>query len=287
MKIRGHTKVLGIIGWPVSHSLSPVIHNAAFEHLDLDYCYVPFPVRKEDLETAVFSLKAFNIAGVNVTVPHKESIIAYLSDISREASIIGAVNTVLVDGDALRGYNTDGKGFIASMKELGHDIHDRSVLILGAGGAARAVAVQSAIEGAKEIFISNRTARRAEDLKTLIENRFPSVVVAALGLTFDEIEKVIGRADVVINTTSLGLHEGDPSPIPRELLHPGMFIYDLIYNPPETTLLRYAREAGCECANGLGMLVHQGGEAFKIWTGIEPPIDVMYKAARDALEEGE
>ncbi len=283
MKITGKTRVLGIIGWPVTHSLSPVMHNAAFEYLGLDFCYVPFSVKEGCLDLAIRSIYALNIMGINVTIPHKESVVPYLSEISKEARIIGAVNTIKVVDDKLIGYNTDGIGFTTSLEEAGHPVGGRSLLILGGGGSAKAVVFQSAAEGAREIIIANRTVDKASLLRRQTETHFPSTRVDAIGVGYEELKGVIDRVDIVVNTTSIGLRIEDPSPVPKELLHQGLFICDLIYNPSETALTRYTKELGCQFINGIGMLLHQGGAAFKLWTDVEPPLEVMRKALEEAI----
>ncbi len=283
MKITGKTRVLGIIGWPVAHSLSPVMHNAAFDHLGLDFCYVPFSVKEGCLDLAIRSIPALNIAGLNVTIPHKESVIRYLSEISNEAKIIGAVNTIKVLDDKLIGYNTDGIGFTASLEEAGHPVRDHSLLILGGGGAAKAVVFQSAAEGAREIVIANRTVSKARFLRRETETHFPSIKVDATGIGYEELKAAVDRVDIVVNATSIGLRREDPSPVPKELLHKGLFVCDLIYNPPQTALIGYAKELGCQFINGIGMLLHQGGAAFKLWTELDPPLEVMRKALKEAI----
>lgn len=285
MKITGKTRVIGIIGWPVTHSLSPVMHNAAFEYLDLDFCYVPLGVKEGNLGVAIRGVPALNIAGINVTIPYKESVLPYLSETSVEAKMIGAVNTIKVVDDRLIGYNTDGMGFTTSLKEVSYTVSGHSILILGGGGAAKAVAFQSAAEGAREITIANRTINKAMVLKEQIENCFPSTTIKATGIGYHEIKGIVNRVDIVVNATSIGLKRSDPSPIPKELLHPELFICDLIYNPPETALIEYAKELGCKYINGIGMLLHQGGGSFKIWTGVEPPLEVMKKALEGALKK--
>jgi len=285
MKITGKTRVAGLIGWPVEHSLSPVMHNAAFEHLGLDLCYVPFAVKDECLDVAIKAIPALNIVGLNVTIPHKERVVTYLSEVGREAAMIGAVNTIKVIDNKLIGYNTDGIGFTASIAEAGHPVQDRNILILGGGGSAKAVAFQSAVEGARRIIISNRTIRKAEGIKEQLEKYFPSVEIRAIGNGYSELEDIIEEIDIVVNATSVGLRREDPSPLPSDLLHKRLFVCDLIYNPPITALLRQARESGIPCMNGLRMLLHQGAASFKIWTGIEPPIEVMRQSIEDALRK--
>lgn len=283
MKITGKTRIVGIIGSPVTHSLSPVMHNAAFEHLGLDFCYVPFSVKKEYLDLAIKSVPALSIAGLNVTVPHKESVLPLLSELSDGAEMMGAVNTIKVIDDRLIGHNTDGVGFTTSLKEVNYCLRGRSLLILGGGGAAKAVVFQAAIEGAEEITIANRTVSKARLLKEQAERYFPSVNIESMGSGYDELKSVINRVDIVINTTSVGLKMGDPSPVPKEILHKGLFICDLIYNPPETALIRYAREIGCKYINGIGMLLYQGGASFRLWTDVEPPLEIMRRALEETI----
>ena len=284
MKITGKTRIIGIIGWPVKHSLSPIMHNAAFEHLGLDFCYVPFAVKEDHIEKAIKGIPALNISGLNVTIPHKESVIPFLSETSEEVKMIGAVNTIKIMDNKLIGYNTDGPGFIASLKEAGISIKNHSLLILGAGGAAKAVVFQSAIEGAREIIIANRTIQKAISIKNQTEKYLPSVNLKTTGIGYDELKDIIGRVDIIVNATSIGLKSGDPSPIPNELINKRLFVCDLIYNPPETSLIKYAKASGCKFMNGTGMLLHQGVIAFKIFTGSEAPIEVMRKSLEDALK---
>ncbi len=284
MKITGKSKVFGIIGWPVSHSLSPVFQNAAFEYLGLNCCYVPFPVEAGKIDAAMRAIPALNIAGLNVTVPHKESVISCLSALSEEAMMIGAVNTITVSGERLVGHNTDGQGFIASLREAGEPVGGRSILILGAGGAARAVVFSLAERGANTIIIANRTVRKAESLTEQVRQHFPAVKIEATGMEHADLKRVFHNVDMIINTTSIGLKREDPSPAPKEFLHKDLFVCDLIYNPPDTELIRYAKELCRGHMNGSGMLIHQGAASFKLWTGIEPPIQVMRQALQDALQ---
>ncbi len=285
MKITGKSKIFGIIGWPVSHSLSPAFYNAAFEYLGLECCYVPFPVEVGRLDIAINAIPALNIAGLNITVPHKEGVLPYLSELSEEAKMIGAVNTIKVSGERLLGYNTDGKGFMVSLYEAGESVSERSILILGAGGAAKALVFAAAEGAAGKIIIANRTEGKAESLKEQVQKHFPSVKVEATGMGYDDLKEVSNKVDMIINTTSLGLKKGDPSPMPRELLHRDLFVCDLIYNPPETELVRYAKDLCRGYMNGLGMLLHQGAASFKLWTDIEPPVHIMRQALQDALQQ--
>lgn len=284
MDIKGTTKIIGIFGYPITHTLSPVMHNAIFKFLGLDYCYIPFEVRKGYLSDAVKALRALNIKGINVTIPYKEEIIPYLDEISSEARIISAVNTVSVRKGRLIGYNTDGRGFIkAFYKESGLTLRNKKILLLGAGGAAKAVAVQAALMGTKEILIANRTFYKGKELAGHISRFVPTCRVIPLKYTKDTLKKSISRMDILINATSLGMNPKDPLPIPQDLLHPSLVVYDLIYNPPITGLLKAARKVGAKGINGVGMLLYQGALSFEIWTGVRPPIDLMKRVLTKAL----
>ena len=272
MQISGRTKVVGLFGYPVEHSLSPAMHNAAFEHLKLDYCYVTFPVRPDLLEHAVKGVRALGLRGINVTVPHKEKVIPFLDRVNEEASFIGAVNTVLNSDAGLIGFNTDGRGFMESLAEAGISPEGKSVLIIGAGGACRAVGYYMSEQAARLMIYDidgEKASGLVEDLSALRSN-----VVRAQ--TLDALK----NADILINASPLGMKEDDPPPVDLSLITRALVVCDLIYK--ETPLLRAAAEKGCPTVNGLGMLLHQGILAFEIWTGIRPPAGVM----RSALTKG-
>lgn len=280
MKITGKTKIVGIFGYPIEHTFSPLMHNAAFSALGLDYCYMPFEVQPEDLKSAVESIRALNIRGVNITVPHKEAVIKYLDELSKEAKLIGAVNTIENRGGKLIGHNTDGRGFIKSLLEDAKTrVKGKWILLLGAGGAGKGVAVSCALEGASEIIIANRTIKKAEELAKYLSRHFKKTRFSAIPLDRHKISNAIAKTDILINATSLGLKGKDILPVSQKDLHRDLIIYDLIYNPQITSLLKIARRAGVKKAvNGLGMLIYQGAIAFQIWTGKKPPVDVMKKA---------
>jgi len=280
MKITGKTKIVGIFGYPIEHTFSPLMHNAAFSALGLDYCYIPFEVRPEDLKSALESIRALNIRGVNITVPHKEAVIKYLDGLSKEAKLIGAVNTIENRNGRLIGHNTDGRGFIKSLLEDAKTkVKGKSVLLIGAGGAGKGVAVSCALEGASEVVIANRTIKKAEELAKYLSRHFKKIKFFAIPLEKHKILNAIVKTDILINATSLGLQGKGLLPISQKDLHRDLVIYDLIYNPQITPLLKIARRAGVKKAvNGLGMLIHQGAIAFQIWTGKKPPVDVMKKA---------
>ncbi|ADL58287.1 shikimate 5-dehydrogenase [Methanothermobacter marburgensis str. Marburg] len=279
--ITGNTQLTGIIGYPLTHSLSPQMHNAAFKALGMDWAYVPFPVKPSGLEEAVRGLRALNVRGVNVTIPHKESVLEYIGEVDETASLIGAVNTLKFEDETIMGYNTDASGCLRALEEV-TSVDGSSVIILGAGGAARACAFQLAVRGAS-VTILNRTPERAralaEDIKGALDIR-----VKYGG--YELIPACVEGADILIDTTPVGMypHMDDEPLVKAELMHEGLVVYDLVYNPPETCLLREARAAGAVPVSGLRMLLYQGAEAFRIWSGREPPLDVMEKALLDALQ---
>ncbi len=274
--IKGSTAIYGIFGNPVSHSKSPLMHNAAFRYFGLDACYVAFDVLPERLDQATQAIRALNMRGVNITVPHKERIMPLLDYLSPEAEAIGAVNTVKNSQGLLYGYNTDAWGFIQSLSERGIYVKGKRILVLGAGGAARAVVYALAKEGAV-LFIYNRTAQKAESL-ALEYGSMGSIISAVSQKDLEDLVS-LGGIDMVINTTSLGLKAEDPLPCDIGSLNPNTIVCDLIYK--RTPLLQAASEAGCTTTlDGSGMLLWQGVYAFQIWTGLTPPVELMREALR-------
>jgi shikimate dehydrogenase len=278
-------KIVGIIGYPLGHSVSPAMHNAAFKELGLDYEYIPFEVEPADLPEALPGLRAIHVAGFNVTIPHKETIVPLLDDVTKLARAIGAVNTVVNQDGELIGYNTDGPGFIESLKEdAGFEPEGKKVVVLGAGGASRAVVTMLAELGAAEIIISDILEDKAKELAEytggLSQTRCSWSKPDSL-LLKSEIE----AADLLVNTTPLGMHpEINKSPLPDKIKLPKhLLVYDLIYNPAETKLLKTAKAAGGKAVSGLGMLVRQGALSFTVFTGEEAPIETMWSAALKAL----
>ncbi|WP_370005908.1 shikimate dehydrogenase [Methanothermobacter sp. KEPCO 2] len=279
--ITGNTQLTGIIGYPLTHSLSPQMHNAAFKALGMDWAYVPFPVKPSGLEEAVRGLGALNVRGVNVTIPHKESVLEYIGEVDETASLIGAVNTLKFEDETIMGYNTDASGCLRTLEEV-TSVDGSSVIILGAGGAARACAFQLAVKGAS-VTILNRTPERA---RALAEDINGALDIRVKHGGYELIPACVEGADILIDTTPIGMypHMDDEPLVKAELMHEDLVVYDLVYNPPETCLLREARAAGAVPVSGLRMLLYQGAEAFRIWTGREPPLDVMEKALLDALQ---
>lgn len=271
MSISGKTRVMGLFGYPVEHSLSPAMHNAAFESLKLDCCYVTFSVMPGLLKDAVKAIRALNLAGVNVTMPHKENVIPLLDKVDADASFIGAVNTIVNRNRKLTGYNTDGKGFMQSLSEARISIANKNILILGAGGASRAIGYHL-IKKASGVFIYDIDKNKAGKLVRNL-NKIKGNVFSAQRLAFSVQNEDI---DIIINATPLGLKKGDPLPIDVKLIDRRHIVCDLIYK--NTPLLQQASRKGCKTLNGLGMLLWQGIFAFELWTGKKPPVEVMRKA---------
>lgn len=270
-------KVYGVIGNPIEHSLSPVMHNAAFEALGLDAIYLAFRVAEHDLGDAIRGAKSLGIAGLNVTIPLKEKALAFV-DADDIASRIGAINTIDFSTDTPTGYNTDGIGALTVLKERVGEIRGKEVLILGAGGAARAIAFYLDTEGAR-LTIANRTEDRAAMLASSLHN------ADFISLSEEELKRHIKDADILINTTSVGMYpRADATLVNAGMMHSRLVVFDIVYNPAETKLLREAKKAGVQTIiEGVKMLVYQGAASFRIWTGMEPPVEVMEAAVRKAL----
>jgi shikimate dehydrogenase len=279
--LTGNTKIVGVWGHPVGHSRSPVMHNAALDMLGLDWVYVPFEVRPENLAEAVAGLRALNIIGVNVTVPLKEQVLPLLDIVDDDVRWIGSVNTIHNVNGKLHGYSTDGAGFLRSLEAVGQHVEGRQALILGAGGSARAVAFALVSRGCV-CQIANRTEARAAELALAVNARFPHST-SAVGWGADA-----APFDLLVNTTSLGMQPNEDAmpALPPEAFLNRPFVYDLIYAPAQTKLLKQAEAAGCATLNGVGMLVWQGALALALWTGIpleEIPVGAMERAVRESL----
>ena len=276
------TKQLGVIGYPLSHTLSPVFQQAALDYHAIPVTYSAWPTPPESLPETVERLRGEDYMGFNITIPHKEQLLDLVDDVNDMARNVGAVNTVVNRNGVLTGHNTDTYGFVRSLKEkAGFDPRGRSVLLLGAGGAARAAAYALAGEGIDYLTIANRTVARAESLAKDVGEVLGKVSVVSL-------EQVTEDADLIVNSTSVGMASGDgagrnpmgATPIPRDAL-----AYDMVYTPAETPFLRSARQAGAPVLGGLWMLIYQGAAAFELWTGKRAPVDVMHQAAQQALEQ--
>ncbi len=282
MNIDGSTTIVGIFGAPIRHTASPAMHNAAFAALDMNWAYLAFHVEPQNLRSALRGAGDMGIVGINLTVPHKILALDWIDDIDAEARKLGAVNTVSMEKGRLRGYNTDGYGFLKAIKEdFNLSIKGKRVLVLGAGGAGHGIAVKCALDGAARVIVANRTPARIEPIAQ--EVRGTKTEFLALKLAAEHIRKVIHEVDLVVNATSVGLEEHDSLGLGADLFSPRLHVYDTIYRPAETELLRVAESAGAKVANGLSMLLHQGAKAFEIWTKRKAPLAVMRRALRAAI----
>ena len=280
MKIKGSTNIVGLIGHPVEHSFSPPMHNAAFKALGMDYAYVAFDVNPNDLKSAICGANALNIKGFNVTIPHKIEVMKYLDELDEVASLIGAVNTI--DFKNLKGYNTDGIGAIKAIEEV-TSVKDKNVVVAGAGGASRAISFYLAKYGVESLTILNRNVSKAQ---ALAEDVLKSDLIGNVNAdSISEINTCLKDADILVDTTPLGMdpHIDDEPIATAEDMHEDLVVFDAVYNPNETVLLKEAIKAGAKPVYGIKMLLYQGAESFKIWTGVDAPIDVMEKALRDTL----
>lgn len=266
------TRFAGVVGWPIDHSLSPSMHNAAFRALEMDWAYLAFPIHPEHVQHAVWGLFEAGCAGLNVTIPHKHAVLACCTEVSPAARAIGAANTLVpLPGGGVRGDNTDAEGFLRALDESAPVVLDGcDVLLIGAGGAAKAVAFALDARGA-HVRVANRTAGKAAPLGDPVP------------FTRDAMEEAASTAALVVNATSLGMGSDEvPPELPVDALHDGVVAYDLVYGAQATPWLRAAADRGARTVDGLGMLLHQGAAAFMQWTGVEPPLDAM----REGLARG-
>ena len=283
MQITGKTKIVGVIGDPVEHSHSPQMHNAAFVELGLNYVYVPFHIQPDALPAAIEGFKAINVVGLNVTIPHKQAVIPFLDEISREVELIGAVNTLTFENGRIKGDNTDGLGFLEGMRETGLELpQGESALVIGAGGSARAVIVALSSIGLETIFIANRTTSKAIKLAEGLSDTI-GTPIHGMGLDDPQLAEIVNGVALVVNTASVGMDISKPPLINAEWLRPQTTVYDIVYTPPETRLLLAAAERGCHTIQGLGMLVYQGAIAFEKWTKVTPPVKTMKQILQQAL----
>ncbi len=272
--ITARTNVLCVIGHPIEHSMSPIMHNAALKDLSLDYVYVAFNIPPNDLKKAVLGFKMFSIKGINVTIPYKEIIIPYLDEIDPLAEKIGAVNTIKNEGKYLIGKNTDASGAKKALLNAECEITGKKALILGAGGAAKAVSFALS-EDLDVIYIANRTEKRAIKLAKDLTNKTTTKAIGK-NMSINTLKNLVNDVDILINTTPLGMYPDiEESPISEEILHNNLFVFDIVYNPLETRLLKEARKIGCKILNGLDMFVNQGALAFEWWTGKKPNLILM------------
>lgn len=279
--ITGHTQLTALLGSPVAHSISPLMHNEAFAQLGLDYVYLCFDVNEDYLETAVNGLKAAGIRGFNLTMPNK-NLMAQLADrLSPAAQLLGAVNTVVNDNGLLTGYNTDGIGYMRSVQDAGYDVIGKTITVMGAGGAASAICAQAALDGVKKIHIFARPTSRFWErtvklADTINQTTGCRVLVHEHGDT-SALRDALQESALLVNGTSVGMApDTDRTILPdTSLLHPDLIVSDVIYNPRKTRLLAEAEAAGCRTFNGMYMLLYQGAEAFRLWTGLDMPVDVI------------
>jgi len=286
VEINGSTKLTGILGYPVTHSVSPQMHNAAYAKLGLNYCYLPISVKPEDLERVLEGIRILGFAGVNVTIPHKEAVVTHLDEVTKIARLIGAVNVILIQEGHLIGYNTDGPGFIDSLREdAGFDVAGKRAVVLGAGGGAKSVAMMLAQDGVKNLVISDLIYEKAENLCEYINSHF-GIAPYACPSKSNELRKLIGNCDLLVNATPVGMHPKlNDCPIEDDYIMPGSaVVYDLVYNPLETKLLKLAKKNGAKAVSGIGMLIRQGALAFSLFTEQEAPISLMKEAALKALK---
>jgi shikimate dehydrogenase len=281
--IKGTTKLLGVIGDPIGHSLSPLMHNAAIAALGVDYVYLPMPVKIADLSTAIAGFKAIGIEGFSVTIPHKQTILSFLSEVSDVAKIVGAVNTVWRTDNGWHGTNTDVEGFIAPLKDYDRDWSQITPLILGYGGAARAVVVGLSQLGCTEVNVVGRDVQKLSQFQQSWVNTIQTTINIHL---WEELPNLIAQTDLVVNATPLGMYPNiEDCPIDSEVmqLKADTIAYDLIYTPNPTQFLKLAQQQNAIAIDGLEMLVQQGVAAFKIWVGETPPIDIMRQALQQHL----
>lgn len=276
MTTGGNRRWAGVLGWPVGHSLSPVLQDAAFRHTGVNAVYLAWAVEPGRLRAAVEGLRALGALGANVTMPHKEAAAGLMDELSPEARAVEAVNTIEVAGDRLTGHNTDVSGFAAFLSDdAGVEVRGRTALVLGAGGAARAVVKALSDRGASEIVVAARNPDKAEAVAGIGDGGRRSVVA------WEARQAEVADAHIVVNATPVGTGSGDP--LEGASFGPGQAVVDLVYRPPLTELVLRARAAGAGAWGGLGMLVHQGAASFRIWTGLLPPLEAMSAAALHAL----
>src|SRR3990170_1629400 len=285
MAISGKTRVCGVIGDPIAHTLSPTMHNAAFNHLKLDFIFIAFRVKAAQLENAMRGMRGLGIRGLNVTMPHKNAVIKYLDKIDPTVKFLGSANTILNDDGRLLGFNTDGVGALKALRENGVELDGKKLLLLGAGGAAKAIAFSIAKE-VDELAILNRAPQKAKELAEALSVTYGKKVVGE-ALSPSVIQKNLQDADILINATSVGMHPHvSQSLVAPQWLKPDLTVMDIVYNPVETKLAKHAKAAGAHVISGVEMLLYQGAASFEIWTCRSAPIEVMRKAALNKLGAG-
>ena len=282
-RIQGTTVITGLIGYPIKDSKSPHIHNSAFQKLGLDYVYLALETKEGLTNEALNAMKLFGARGFNITMPHKEAVIDYLDEVTEEVKIIGSVNTVVNENGKLIGYNTDGKGFVKSLKLDGVNFEGKKVVIVGAGGAAKSIAIQLAYDGATEVVVMNRTVSKAKDIADRINKNISTCRSRAL--EFDEcvLKEELKDAVLLVDCTPIGAHDTVEQSIVHnsDIFHKDLFVANIVYSPIKTKFLLMAEEVGCRTSNGIGMLLYQGELAFKLWTGEDMPIEYIKEVLFD------
>jgi len=277
--LRGTTRLVGVIGFPIEHSLSPPMHNAAFAKLGMDWAYVACRVAPEHVPEAIRAIVALNMVGLNVTIPHKQAAARLVDELDPAAQALQSVNTIHNVEGKLKGYSTDGPGFVRSVEETGATLPGKAVTLIGAGGSARAVAHALVSAGGGSLTPPARRPQRAQEVAAMVTED-TGRPVAVVDLNTDAAREAVRQSDIVVDSTSVGMHPNVDVPpvIPADWPHSGQLVCDLTYNPRDTTLLQAARASGADTLDGTGMLVHQGAIAFEIWTGIPAPVETMREA---------
>jgi shikimate dehydrogenase len=281
--ITTHTKLVGLLGYPLETSFSPKMQNAAFKATGLDCYYFPIEVGKDEVGAVINGIRYMNFMGLNVTKPNKVRVMRYLDEIDELASKIGAVNTIKIENGKMIGYNTDGEGYVESLKTILGDIKGKRFTLLGAGGAGRAIAFTLAKYGAGKIHIFDRVVECGEKVVSEV-NALMHLCTEYVYNSEENLIRCIDDSDVIINATGMGMINSlDSTPVNKDFLRPGLIVSDLTYNPSKTRLLKEAESQGCTIHNGVGMLIHQGAKAFEIWTGLNAPIELMTEMINEAV----
>jgi shikimate dehydrogenase len=281
LAVSGTTRLYGIFGHPIAHSLSPLMQTFAFQSHGLDCLYVPFPVLPERLPQAIAGAVALGICGLNVTIPHKEAILCLLDEVSVEARFVGAVNTVVIDNGRTVGHNTDGIGFLQPLYDAEVALASTSVCVLGAGGAARAITMALLRAGCPLLTLVNRTYERGARLATALQERFPAAQIRCQA--WSQAAQVARASSLVVNATAVGLHNDGTALLPETCFHAEQVVYDIVYRPFHTPLLQAAQRQGAKIIPGIEMLIGQGAEAFRMWTGLTFPVSAVRRIVQPAL----
>lgn len=276
IEVNGHTRLAGFFASPAKHSLSPILHTTSFEELGINAVYLAFDIKPDQLDAAINSIRTLNMMGVNLSMPHKVNALPLMDELSKEATLIGAINTIVHKGGKLIGHNTDGFGFMESLRVNQIPIKNQTMTILGAGGAATAILVQAALDGFSDIHIFSRQGNRFDEMKEKILE-LSNIVDCKITLTdlFDSqtLKEAITRSHILVNSTSVGMINDESLIEDESLLRKDLVVYDVIYNPRKTKLLKQAEKKGCQIINGLDMLLYQGAKAFNLWTNQDMPIE--------------